>query len=314
LIATEFIMIVIQTSHLSRKFNDVMAVEDLNLEINEGEIFGLLGPNASGKSTTIRMLAGIIQPSGGSARILGMHLGKQTEQIKPDIGYVAQHFSLYSDLTVSENLEFYAGLYRVDNAQTLHKQLSRFELHRYAKSIAGHLSGGYQRRLAIACATVHNPKVIFLDEPTAGIDPVTRKDLWDLFYELVSDRKTLFVTTHYMEEAKRCNRLGFLSQGKLITSGQPDEILASLDNYRVYSAELPYHPATNRKIVAATGVILVNQFGNELRIVTDHRTSQENLESVISAGIDTKLKLEQVAPGIEDAFMVLTQDDGKKCS
>ena len=205
--------VTIETRNLSRRFGDSLAVDKLSLSINSGEIFGLLGPNAAGKSTTIRLLAGILRADSGKASILGYDLFEQTELIKQHIGYVAQQFSLYPDLTVIENIAFYAGLYGVDDSGRLQELLDIYNLNQFKDKSAGLLSGGYKRRLAIACATAHDPELIFLDEPTAGIDPLSRKELWDLFYALSTDGKTLFVTTHYMEEAERCNRLAFLSHG-----------------------------------------------------------------------------------------------------
>jgi ABC-type multidrug transport system ATPase subunit len=196
--------ITIETQHLTRKFGDFVAVDAVNLSINSGEIFGLLGPNAAGKSTIIRLLAGILRPSSGEASILGLNLFTQTEEIKRLIGYVAQYFALYPDLTVYENIEFYGGLYGIDDQKRLQRQLELYDLVQFKNKNAGLLSGGYKRRLAMACATTHDPELIFLDEPTAGIDPVTRKELWELFYQLSITGKTLFVTTHYMEEAERC--------------------------------------------------------------------------------------------------------------
>lgn len=206
--------ITIETHNLSRQFGDFIAVDKLDLSIKSSEIFGLLGPNAAGKSTTIRVLAGILSPTMGEASILGLNLFTQTERIKRRIGYVAQNFALYPDLTVNENITFYAGLYGINDKNRIHEMLSLYGLILFKDKSAGLLSGGYQRRLAMACATTHDPGVIFLDEPTAGIDPVTRKELWDLFYSLSTIGKTLFVTTHYMEEAERCHRLAFLNHGK----------------------------------------------------------------------------------------------------
>jgi ABC-type multidrug transport system ATPase subunit len=297
---------IIQTAKLSREFGHFMAVDQLDLSIDEGEIFGLLGPNAAGKSTSIRMLAGILRPSSGTASILGFDLYSQAEQIKRHIGYVAQQFALYPDLTVLENLEFYSGLYGINDAARIRSQLSLYGLGSHAHKSAGLLSGGYKRRLAIACATTHDPELIFLDEPTAGIDPVTRKDLWDLFYDLAVSGKTLFVTTHYMEEAERCNRLAFLSEGRLVAQGSPAEIRAELSDRHVYAGDIAYSPALTRVLMDTPGILLVNQFGSELRIVTDASINVAQLQSIITEGGYTTQQLRPVAPSIEDAFMVLT--------
>ena len=303
--------ITIETRDLTRRFGDFVAVDRVSLSINSGEIFGLLGPNAAGKSTIIRLLAGILRPSSGEADILGLDLFTQTEKIKKLIGYVAQYFALYPDLTVNENIEFYAGLYGIDDRKRLQQQLEQYGLIEFKNKNAGLLSGGYKRRLAIACATTHDPELIFLDEPTAGIDPVTRKELWDLFYSLSTGGKTLFVTTHYMEEAERCNRLAFLNQGKLVAQGSPVEIRASMTNQQVYSCEISHNPELTIALMEVAGIQLVNQFGNELRIITSTLLAFDELHKIISHYNDNDFKLTRLSPSIEDAFMCLTSQAEK---
>ena len=195
----------IVVQRLCKQFGPIIAVDHIDFSVHRGQIFGLLGPNAAGKSTTIRLLAGIILADAGTVTILGLDLTSQISRIKYRIGYVAQHFALYPELTVAENLAFYSGLYRPKGHADLTGLLATCGLTPFAGQLAGKLSGGYKRRLSIACALTHDPELIFLDEPTAGIDPVTRKELWDLFYDLAASGRTLFVTTHYMEEAERCN-------------------------------------------------------------------------------------------------------------
>jgi len=302
----------IEVHKLTRRFADFVALDQLNLSINSGEIFGLLGPNAAGKSTTIRILAGILRADEGTANILGLNLFTHTETIKHRIGYVAQQFALYPDLTVFENIEFYAALYGVNDKTHLHALLSLYGLTHFKDKRSGLLSGGYKRRLAIACATTHDPEVIFLDEPTAGIDPVTRKELWDLFYALSNSGKTLLITTHYMEEAERCNRLAFLNHGKLVTQGTPDEIRNSLIDLQVYSAEIPHNPELSRELIKLSDVQLVNQFGNELRIITKNNIAINQLENIIHRHFSKDVKISPVKPSIEDAFMSLTNNGDKQ--
>ena len=304
--------ITIETRDLTRRFGDFVAVDRVSLSINSGEIFGLLGPNAAGKSTIIRLLAGILRPSSGEADILGLDLFTQTEKIKKLIGYVAQYFALYPDLTVYENIEFYAGLYGIDDHKRLQQQLEVYGLVQFQNKNAGLLSGGYKRRLAMACATTHDPDLIFLDEPTAGIDPVTRKELWDLFYSLSTVGKTLFVTTHYMEEAERCNRLAFLNQGKLVAQGSPIEIRASMTNQQVYSCEISHNPELTDALMGVPGIQLVNQFGNELRIITSTLLPFDELHKIISHYHHNEFQLTLVSPSIEDAFMSLTSQAEKQ--
>ncbi len=301
----------IETRSLTRRFGDFIAVDGVDLSIHAGEVFGLLGPNAAGKSTIIRLLAGILRPSSGEASILSLDLFSQTEQIKRLIGYVAQYFALYPDLTVLENIAFYGGLYGVDDSNRLEQQLELYGLTGFRNRNAGLLSGGYKRRLAMACATTHDPELIFLDEPTAGIDPVTRKELWELFYQLSTSGKTLFVTTHYMEEAERCNRLAFLNHGRLVAQGTPAEIRASLTDQQVYSCEISHKPELTNALVNFPGIALVNQFGSELRIIASTRVSIDQLEQLISKYYSDSFQLIAVSPSIEDAFMSLT-DQGAK--
>lgn len=304
--------VTIETKKLTRLFGDYLAVDKLSLSINSGEIFGLLGPNAAGKSTTIRLLAGILRADSGEASILGYDLFEQVELIKQNIGYVAQQFSLYPDLTVIENVVFYAGLYGVDDNARLQQLLEVYDLKQFKDKSAGLLSGGYKRRLAIACATAHDPELIFLDEPTAGIDPVTRKELWDLFYALSTHGKTLFVTTHYMEEAERCNRLAFLSHGKLVAQGTPLEIRGSLQHQRVYSSEIPHDPVLTAVMKKYPGIQLVNQFGSELRIITEASVTLDQLRDFINAHYEKPFLLQAVTPSIEDAFISLTHNGEKQ--
>ncbi len=301
----------IETRSLTRRFGDFIAVDGVDLSIHAGEVFGLLGPNAAGKSTIIRLLAGILRPSSGEASILSLDLFSQTEQIKRLIGYVAQYFALYPDLTVLENIAFYGGLYGVDDSNRLEQQLELYGLTGFKNRNAGLLSGGYKRRLAMACATTHDPELIFLDEPTAGIDPVTRKELWELFYQLSTSGKTLFVTTHYMEEAERCNRLAFLNHGRLVAQGTPAEIRASLTDQQVYSCEISHKPELTNALMNFPGIALVNQFGSELRIIASTRVSIDQLEQLISKYYSDSFQLIAVSPSIEDAFMSLT-DQGAK--
>jgi ABC-2 type transport system ATP-binding protein len=299
----------IETRNLTRRFGDFIALDHLGLSVSSGEIFGLLGPNAAGKSTTIRILAGILRADDGEARVLGLDLFTRAEEIKRRIGYVAQHFALYPDLTVAENILFYGGLYGIDNPGRMRQLLEIFGLEQFAGRRAGFLSGGYQRRLAMAAATMHDPELVFLDEPTAGIDPVTRKELWDLFYRLAAEGKTLFVTTHYMEEAERCNRLAFLNHGCLVAQGTPDEIRGSLDGKRVYRARIPYEPDLHRALMRIDGVQLVNQFGTDLRIIAGYPATRERLRRTIAELRSDAVEVETVETSIEDAFMSITSSD-----
>ncbi|HXJ23996.1 MAG TPA: ABC transporter ATP-binding protein [Polyangia bacterium] len=220
---------VVVADHLSRRFGSLVAVRDVSLTIRRGEIFGVLGPNGAGKSTTIRMLCGILDPSGGHGRVVGFDVATEAEKIKSHIGYMTQRFSLYEDLTVLENLRFYAGLYGVprrSRRQRIDQAVARAGLGDRRDQLAGTLSGGWKQRVAIASATLHEPPLLFLDEPTAGVDPVSRREFWDVIHGLARDGTTVLVTTHYMDEAERCHRLAFIFAGTVMDVGTPAEIVA----------------------------------------------------------------------------------------
>jgi len=296
----------IDATGLTKRFNGLTAVDRVTLHVEKGKIFGLLGPNAAGKTTVIRMLCGIIESDSGEVRINNMPVDKA----KSDIGYVAQHFGQYEELSVWENLKFYARMYDVSDEDRLLPLLARYDLEPFKHKLSGSLSGGFQRRLALTCALAHDPKVLFLDEPTAGIDPVTRKLLWDDFYRLSAEGKTLFVTTHYMEEAQRCNELAFISSGKIVADGPPDTIKEALGDVRVYEAQIPYIPELRSALLKLEGMILVNQFGDELRLVVSPGLTKTKLESTITAITGNPCSLEITGPNLEDVFISLTQDHG----
>lgn len=221
---------VIKTNNLTKAFDKKKAVDNLNIEINKGEIFGFLGPNGSGKTTTIKMLIGLITPSFGNATVCRYSILNEGEQIRKEIGYMSQKFSLYEDLTIKQNLLFYSQLYNV-NPEIMNERINEImELTHISgeqnKQVAK-LSGGFKQRLSFACALIHRPSMIFLDEPTSGIDPVARKEIWDLFFKLADSGLTLFITTHYMDEAERCTKLGYIFNGRLISYGYTSELATS---------------------------------------------------------------------------------------
>lgn len=219
---------IIETRSLSRRFGSLVAVRDVSLQVTRGEIFGVLGPNGAGKSTTIRMLCGILDPSGGSGTVVGYDIATQAERIKERIGYMTQRFSLYEDLSVIENLTFYAGIYGVPRARRharVEQVLERSGLGGRRKQLAGTLSGGWKQRVALASATIHEPPLLFLDEPTAGVDPVSRREFWEQIHGLASEGTTVLLTTHYMDEAERCHRLAFIFRGQLLDVGTPEQII-----------------------------------------------------------------------------------------
>jgi len=219
--------LVVRTHALHKRFGELVAVHALDLEIRRGEVFGLLGPNGSGKTTTIRMLCGLVLPTSGTAEVAGFDITTQSEQVRRRIGYMSQRYGLYDELTVAENLRFYASVYGLvgrERDRRLSDHIALLGLGERLKQRAGTLSGGWKQRLALACATAHHPDLVFLDEPTAGVDPAARRTFWQTIYDLAATGTTVLVTTHYMDEAERCQRLAFLSRGQLIGLGTPAEV------------------------------------------------------------------------------------------
>ena len=220
-------MITIKAENLSRKFGEITAVDNLNLEIQEGEIFGLVGPDGAGKTTTMRLLTGILDPTGGQGWVYDKHIVKDAESLKDNIAYMSQRFGLYEELTVLENIDFYADLYGVakDKREASIERLLGFSgLLPFKKRFAGKLSGGMKQKLGLACALIHTPRVLFLDEPTNGVDPVSRRDFWKILYDLLKEKVTIFCSTAYLDEAERCGRVGLLHKGKLLRCDSPDAI------------------------------------------------------------------------------------------
>ena len=217
--------------HLSKRFGDFVAVSDVNLRVGKGEIFGFLGPNGAGKSTTIRILCGLLAPSEGKAMVAGFDVAQEPEKVRENIGYMSQRFSLYDDLTVDENINFFMGIYGVDRAKRpARKQyaLDMAGLVGQERTMTRTLSGGWKQRLALGCAILHEPPIVFLDEPTSGVDPIARRAFWDLIYQLSEAGQTVFVTTHYMDEAEYCHRVALLYHGKMIALGTPAELKSSM--------------------------------------------------------------------------------------
>jgi ABC-2 type transport system ATP-binding protein len=311
---------VVETHDLSRRFGALVAVRGVSLTVREGEIFGLLGPNGAGKSTLIRMLCGILDPSGGSARVVGRDLATEAERIKERIGYMTQRFSLYEDLTVEENLRFYAGLYGVPGgrrglAARVERSLERAGLVPRRRQIAGTLSGGWKQRVALAGATIHEPPLLFLDEPTAGVDPVSRRDFWDLIHRLAAEGTTVLMTTHYMDEAERCHRLSFVFGGVLLDTGTPGEIVARRALRAVeLEAERPVEAADVLRAAidpaGGPGVEEVAHYGATLRVATRGGVDPEPLaRRLLEARGLAVLAARPARVTVEDAFVAMVRED-----
>lgn len=297
----------IDIQHLVKSFDGKNIVNIKNLTIQKGTIFALLGPNAAGKTTTIRMLATIIPADEADVNVAGLNLQTNTKEIQKQIGYVAQSFGLYAELSVIQNIRFYASLYGISDEKHFEALMQKYQISNFKNTKAGILSGGYKRRLALVCALAHDPDVIFLDEPTAGIDPVTRKGLWDIFYELAREGKTLFITTHYMEEASRCHKIAFLNEGHIITYGSPKEVENSLSDYDVYLYAGEFKYQMLKILGTLKEIYLLNQFGSELRMLIEKSANINLIKGQMKPFINGTVILTKAKANLEDVFIALTQ-------
>ncbi len=296
---------------LVKRFGDFTAVNRISLEVKRGEIFGFLGPNGAGKSTTIRMLCGILRPSGGSGTVAGFDIVTNAEQIKEHIGYMSQKFSLYEDLTVEENIDFYSGIYKIPTeSKQLKKEwvIDMAGLAEHRASLTATLSGGWKQRLALGCAILHEPPIIFLDEPTSGVDPISRRNFWDLIYRLAADGITVFVTTHYMDEAEYCDRLGFIYRGELIALGTPEELKTRHMPEEIVEVRCSHPQEALELIEELPGIRHAALFGRELHVVVERAT--EAIPAITArlaaAGVQT-VQPERIIPSLEDVFVSLIE-------
>ncbi len=309
---------VIETQNLSRRFGNFTAVDEVNIEIQEGDIFGFLGPNGSGKTTLIRMLCGILRPSSGTATVLGHDIVRESESIKRAIGYMSQQFSLYADLTVMENLRFYAGIYgipRRERAQRIDEVINIVGIDSFRRRLAGALSGGWKQRLALACALVHRPRMLFLDEPTAGIDPVARRDLWNLLFDLAGQGVTFFVTTHYMDEAERCSHVSYIYYGRLIAYGTPNE-LKQLDEITPENTErlelwVPRVAVAMRFLNQLDYVLDATIFADAIHVLLEKNNGSRLMNDLKSNGF-LNARTKTISPTLEDVFVTLTRQQARQ--
>jgi len=301
--------VAIDVRGLSKSFDGKRVVRDLTLTVTRGEIFGFLGPNGSGKTTSIRMLCGLLIPDAGEGSCLGYDVVRETAQIKREIGYMTQRFSLYEDLSVRENLDFVARIYGVPNrARVVDAAIERLGLAQRREQLAGTLSGGWKQRLALAATTLHNPKLLLLDEPTAGVDPKARRDFWLAIHQLAADGITVLVSTHYMDEAERCHRLAYLSFGQILTQGTPSQVAASsgLSTWVVAGGGLMQLAEALQRL---PGVAQVVPFGDALHV---SGTDAVQLEAALAPyQARTDLTWTRTPPGLEDVFIQLVTDAGE---
>jgi ABC-2 type transport system ATP-binding protein len=299
--------LVVRTENLTKKFDDFTAVDEVSFQVQAGEVIGYLGPNGSGKTTTIRMLLGLLLPTSGNAEVLGYDILSKPEQIRRQSGYMSQRFALYNDLTVWENLEFYAGAYGVNEKSHLKTTLDRVGMLNQISELVGSLPVGWRQRLALATAIVHQPRLLFLDEPTSGVDPLARRVFWDLIYELVDEGMTALVTTHYMDEAEYCQRVGIMRAGKLLTMDAPEAM--KRDVLPGIAWNVTVHPLLEAIAVLeiTPGVLRVGLSGNHLRVITTHSTRRSDLRRVLSANHLQGIRIEHTEPDLEDVFLTLAQ-------
>ena len=303
----------ISAQHLVRRFGNFTAVNDVSFRVEKGEIFGFLGPNGSGKTTVIKMLTGLLPLSGGSALVEGIDVRTDSEGVRERIGYMSQNFSLYYDLTVEENLQFYGKIYSLDAARLKRRMEEIVQINGlgpYLKRLSAQLSGGWKQRLALGCAMLHEPKLLFLDEPTAGIDPVARRQLWDLLFELSGHGITFFVTTHYMDEAERCSHVAYIYYGKLIADGTPDSLreLPDVQPQGTIRIEI-IAPEVTRALRLARhipGIRSATIFGQSIHALVEEHFDLDVLRAQLKKEGINVTEIRPLAPSLEDVFVELT--------
>ena len=298
--------IAIRVEGLSRRFGDILAVDGLTFEVAEGQLFGLVGPDGAGKTTTLRMLAGVLPPTSGDAVLAGASVAKDPEGVKHDIAYMSQRFGLYADLTVMENLTFYADLYEVPHQERGARldRLFRFSnLEPFKDRLAGALSGGMKQKLGLSCALIHQPKILLLDEPTFGVDPISRRDLWLIVHEMVAQGVTVVVSTAYMDEAERFDRLALLHHGRVVALGTPSDLVAEMEG-DVLALEVDRSRDARRLLSAHPAVRVVAVFGDALHVTVSSADRDERTiaEALRSAGLRI-VSLRRISPGMEDVFI-----------
>ena len=308
----------VETRNLVKKFGSFVAVDDVSLAVEKGEIFGFLGPNGAGKSTAIRMLCGLLTPTSGSASVNGFDVARDPEEIRRTIGYMSQKFSLYDDLTVEENIDFFTGMYGVPRERRAERKRHVLEMANLSdrrNALTRTLSGGWKQRLALGCAILHDPPVLFLDEPTSGVDPLARGAFWELIHDLSETGHTIFVSTHYMDEAEYCHRLALMYRGKVIALGTPAELKAGLTEHSLLNLEASDPLDTMRAIEGLSGVYDVAVFGGGLHVTVDDAdaTSARVRERLAAQGIEVR-KLARIEPSMEDVFVALIEREERKAA
>jgi ABC-2 type transport system ATP-binding protein len=301
----------VEMEDLVKVFGSFVAVDHVSMQVRRGEILGFLGPNGAGKSTTIRMLCGLLTPTSGRAQVNGFDVGTQPEEIRRSIGYMSQKFSLYDDLTVEENIDFFSGMYSVPRERRAARKdyvLRMANLTERRRAMTRTLAGGWKQRLALGCAILHDPPVLFLDEPTSGVDPIARGAFWGLIHDLAETGHTIFVSTHYMDEAEYCGRLALMYGGRVIALGSPAELKRGLTAHSLLYLDSSDPLDTMRALESVSGVVEVAVFGGGLHVTVDdvEATSARMREALAAKGIEVK-RLERIEPSMEDVFVALIE-------
>ena len=306
----------VEVSDLVKTFGSFVAVDHISFQVHRGEVFGFLGPNGAGKSTTIRMLCGLLRPTSGRGHVESLDVIRQSEEIKEIIGYMSQQFSLYEDLTVEENIAFYSGIYKIPSAKAEERKewvLEMAGLTERRKSLTGTLATGWKQRLALGCAIIHEPLVLFLDEPTSGVDPISRRQFWDLIYTLSERGVTVFVTTHYMDEAENCHRLALIYRGRLSAIGTPQELREKTMDRAILALEGPKILECMDSLEKQESCAEVAVFGNTLHItVDDVETASGEIGTFLADRSITDFRLERIEPSLEDVFVGLIRREERE--
>jgi ABC-2 type transport system ATP-binding protein len=304
--------IAVSVKDLEKKFGAFTAVNRINFEVKKGEIFGFLGPNGAGKSTTIRMLCGIYSPTSGSGTVGGYDIVKEQANIKQHIGYMSQKFSLYDDLTVEENVDFYSRIYNVSRGERETRKdetIKMAGIEDLRENLTGTLSGGWKQRLALGCAIIHRPGIIFLDEPTSGVDPITRSNFWAIIKKMAAEGKTIFVTTHYMDEAENCDRLVLIYRGTMIAMGTPEEMKTKIMKNEILEIEMPHAENWMERILKLESVKEAALFGVNIHaVVHDSKKAAAGIKDLLKSGGVTKYSITRIKATLEDVFVSLIED------
>lgn len=305
----------IKIENLTKRFDDFIAVNNVSFKVKKGDVFGFLGPNGSGKTTVIRMIMGLISPTSGTGSVLGYDMSKDSEKIRSNIGYMSQKFSLYDDLTVDENLDFYAGVYSVpkDKIEKKKKEiLEMADLVGKENMITSNLSGGWKQRLALGCSIIHEPEILLLDEPTGGVDPIARRQFWDVIYDLSKKGVTVLVTTHYMDEAEHCNSIGFLYYGNILSLDTPNGMKEKIIDGDIVEIKVDNTLKSIELLKVKDKVRDASVYGAGIHVMTEANSDLDELKEYLTQNQVEVVSIKKVRPSLEDVFVFLVEKENRK--